>query len=65
MNTKAAYTPDQERDAKRFLDIVASVPPEKRFLVAIATEAFVNGMAAQERVASGPAAPAPAAAPAS
>lgn len=53
MKNEAVYTPDQERDAKRFLDIIASVPPEKRFLVTIATEAFVNGMTAQERVARG------------
>lgn len=52
MNRKT-YTPVQIDDAKRFLDIVASVPPEKRNLVIIATEAFVNGMAAGERVANG------------
>ena len=48
---ETAYTTEQVKDAKRFLDIIASVPPEKRFLVTIATEAFVNGMSAQERVA--------------
>lgn len=49
MGTTAVYSAEQERDAKRLLDIVASVPPEKQFLVAVATEAFVNGMTAQER----------------
>ena len=49
MGTTAVYSAEQERDAKRLLDIVASVPPEKQVLVAVATEAFVNGMTAQER----------------
>lgn len=44
------YTKDQLNDAKRVFEIIASVPTEKRFLVTIATEAFINGMIAQERL---------------
>lgn len=55
MIAEPAYAPDQLRDARRFLDILAHVPPEKRDLVAIATEAFARGMDAQERLQAAPA----------
>lgn len=48
--TKTTYTQDQMDFAKWAFKIIASVPPEKRFLVAMATEAFINGMEAQERL---------------
>ena len=44
------YTKDQLSDAKRVFEIIASVPQEKRFLVTVATEAFINGMIVQERL---------------
>ena len=47
---KEAYTQEQMNDAKRVFGIIARVPKEKRFLVTIATEAFINGMIAQERL---------------
>ena len=47
---KTDYTQNQLNDAKRVFEIIASVPTEKRFLVTIATEAFINGMIAQERL---------------
>lgn len=49
---KMAYTQEQTNDAKRVFEMIASVPTEKRFLVTIATEAFINGMIAQERLTS-------------
>ena len=52
MTTKPAYTQEQERDASRIMDIIASVPPEKRYLLEIATNAFLAGMEAQERIAA-------------
>lgn len=50
MMTQKDMTPEMERDAKKFLDIIASVPPKKRFLVALAMESFINGMVAQDRL---------------
>ena len=49
--TKEAYSPEQMKDAKKFLDIIANLPPDKRFLVTIATESFVSGMVAQAQLA--------------
>lgn len=45
-----SYTPEQMNDARRVFEIIASVPPEKRFLVTIATESFINGMLAQDQL---------------
>lgn len=51
MKPEKNLTPEQMKDARKFLDILASIPPEKRFLVTIATESFINGMVAQAKLA--------------
>ena len=44
------YMPEQIDEAKKLLAILDSVPPEKRFMLYLATEAFINGMNAQEQL---------------
>ena len=50
--TERIYSSEQMNDLKRCLEIIASVPPEKRFLVSLATVSFINGMLAQDRLAN-------------
>lgn len=38
------------KDGKDFLQIVQSVPEDKRFLLSMMADAFVNGMEAQKRL---------------
>lgn len=44
------YTLAQINEAKNLLAILDRVPPEKRFMLHLATEAFINGMNAQEQL---------------
>ena len=37
-------------DGKDFIQIVQSIPEDKRFLLSMMADAFVNGMQAQERL---------------
>lgn len=38
------------RDGNAFADILQSVPEDKRFLLSMMADAFINGMIAQERL---------------
>lgn len=40
------------RDGKDFIQIIQSVPEDKRFLLSMVVEAFLNGMNTQERLAA-------------
>lgn len=42
-----AYTPEQINDAKKLLDIIDSVPPERRSFVISMASAFMDGMETQ------------------
>lgn len=44
------YTPEQIEEAKNLLAVLDSVPTEKRFMLHLMTEAFINGMNAQEQL---------------
>lgn len=46
------YTLEQVGEAKNLLTILDSVPPEKRFVLQLMTEAFINGMNAQEQLSN-------------
>lgn len=46
------YTPEQIGEAKTLLTILDSVSPEKRFVLQLMTEAFINGMNTQEQINS-------------
>lgn len=39
------------KDGNAFADILQSVPEDKRFLLSMMADAFINGMIAQERLA--------------
>lgn len=39
-------------DATRVAEILADMPPDKRSIVAMMTNAFISGMEAQERLAA-------------
>lgn len=41
------YTPEQINDAKKLLDIIDSVPPERRSFVISMASAFMDGMETQ------------------
>jgi len=45
-----SFTPKDITEAKNFLQILDSVPKEKRFILALVTDAFINGMNAQEQM---------------
>ncbi len=45
-----SFTPEDINEAKSFLQILDSVPKEKRFILALVTDAFINGMNAQEQL---------------
>lgn len=47
-----SFTPEEVSEAKTFLQILDSVPKEKRFILALVTDAFINGMNAQEQLNS-------------
>ena len=44
------HTPEDINEAKNFLQILDSVPKDKRFILALVTDAFINGMNAQEQL---------------
>lgn len=52
MNRPEATPRDQFQEFKRLVDIMANVPPDRRALVTIATESFVNGLTARDLVAN-------------
>ena len=49
---ETAYTKDRATAAERLQAVAASVSPDKAVLAAMVTEAFVNGMTAQERLSA-------------
>ena len=44
------YTIEQIKDAGRIADLLGSLPPDKRFILELIADAFINGMNAQERL---------------
>lgn len=47
---KTRYTTEQTTEAGRLLSVIESVPEEKRSIVTMMAEAFINGMRAQEQL---------------
>lgn len=47
-----SFTLEDISEAKNFLQILDSVPEDKRFILALVTDAFINGMNAQEQMNS-------------
>lgn len=45
-----SYTSEEISEAKTFLQILDSVPKDKRFILELVTDAFINGMNAQEQL---------------
>lgn len=45
-----SFTLEDITEAKNFLQILDSVPKDKRFILALVTDAFINGMNAQEQL---------------
>ncbi|MCI8363195.1 MAG: hypothetical protein HFJ41_08920 [Clostridia bacterium] len=45
-----SFTPEDINEAKKFLQILDSVPKDKRFILALVTDAFINGMNTQEQL---------------
>ena len=50
MSKTKVYTPEQLRDAERFIKLYMSVPESKRPIVAAAVDGFIAGMDAQKRL---------------
>lgn len=50
MDNAKVYTPEQIRDAERFIKLYMSVPESKRPIVAAAVDGFIAGMDAQKRL---------------
>lgn len=46
------YTPLAAMYGRQLCNLMESVPPKERFLVAMTTEAFINGMSAMEKLCS-------------
>lgn len=45
-----SYTSEEISEAETFLQILDSVSKDKRFILALVTDAFINGMNAQEQL---------------
>lgn len=51
MKTKQTKrTADQGQEVERLLDAIESAPPEKRSLMALLAETYINGMKAQDKL---------------
>lgn len=48
--TQSQYTPELAAEGGRLIDIFESVPQDKRRIVEMITEAFINGMTAHEHL---------------
>lgn len=46
------YTPEEVKEANAFLQILDGVSQDKRFILALVADAFINGMNAQEQMNS-------------
>lgn len=46
------YTPEQMASAERVHSLIESVSPDKRPIVTLMTESFINGMKAQEQISA-------------
>lgn len=49
---QAKYTPEEVKEANAFLQILDGVSQDKRFILALVADAFINGMNAQEQMNS-------------
>lgn len=49
---RSKYTPEQAEEAGRLISAIESVPRCNRPIVSLMTEAFINGMLAQEQLSS-------------
>ena len=47
---KMAYTPEQLADAEALTRVLASIPPDRRTIITLVTNAFISGMEAQEQL---------------
>ena len=47
---QAKYTSKEIKEANAFLQILDGVPQNKRFILALVADAFINGMNAQEQL---------------
>ena len=50
---QAKYTSKEIKEANAFLQILDGVPQNKRFILALVADAFINGMNAQEQLTAG------------
>lgn len=48
------YTPEVMNQAGQIYDRLGQLPPDKRSLMKLVAEAFINGMITQERLAAPP-----------
>lgn len=46
------YTPELVAEGGQLFDLIGSTPRDKQVIAAIIAETFINGMAAQERLAA-------------